>query len=123
METINITIPIEPRTKKNSQAIIINKGHPLIVPSDAYKRYERDCKPYLPVGLEPISTPVNVKCNYYMATHRRVDLVNLLQATSDMLVHHKILADDNSNIIKSYDGCSVKYDKENPRVEIEIKNV
>lgn len=113
-------IPIEARTKKNSQSIIINKGRPLIIPSNAYKQYERDCKPYIPVIDKPINYPVNVQVNYYMKTKRRVDLVNLLQATSDMLVHYKILEDDNSNIIKSYDGSTVGYDKEQPRAEITI---
>ena len=120
MDTLTIVIPIEARTKKNSQSIIINKGRPLIIPSSAYKQYERDCKPYLPIIDQPIAEPVNVKVTYYMKTKRKVDLVNLLQATSDMLVHYKILEDDNSNIIKSYNGCSVNYDKNNPRCEIEI---
>lgn len=117
---MKIVIPIEPRTKKNSQSIIINKGRPLIIPSTAYSRYEKECRPFIPIVDKPIECPVNVKVNYYMATHRRVDLVNLLQATSDMLVHYKVLKDDNSNIIKSYDGSTVDYDKENPRCEIEI---
>lgn len=118
-----IEIPLEARTKKNSQAIIINKGRPLIVPSSAYKEYEKKCKQYLPVLDQPIDYPVNIKVTYYMKSKRRVDLVNLLQATSDMLVHYKILEDDNSNIIKSYNGCSVNYDKENPRAIIEIEKL
>lgn len=120
---MEIIIPIEPRTKKNSQSIIINKGHPLIIPSSAYKQYERDCKPYLPIIDKPIDYPVNIEVKYYMKTHRRVDLVNLLQATSDMLVHHRILEDDNCNIILSYDGSRVYYDKNNPRAEIKISKI
>ena len=120
---MKIIIPIEPRTKKNSQAIIINKGRPLIIPSSAYKQYERECKAYLPLIDKPIDYPINLKINYYMKSKRRVDLVNLLQATSDMLVYHKILEDDNSNIIKSYDGSTVGYDKDNPRAEIEIEKL
>lgn len=117
---LSFTIPIEPRTKKNSQSIIINKGRPLIIPSSAYSKYEKECRPYIPAIDKTIDYPVNVKANYFMKTHRRVDLVNLLQATSDMLVHYKIIEDDNCKIIKSYDGSTVDYDKENPRVEIEI---
>ena len=118
-----IEIPLEPRTKKNSQSIIINKGRPLIIPSSAYSRYEKDCKPYIPKVDEPINYPINLQVHYYMKTKRRVDLVNLLQATSDMLVHYKVLEDDNSNIIKSYNGSGVFYDKEKPRCEINISKL
>ena len=57
---------------------------------------------------------------YYMDTHRRVDLVGLLQATDDLLVKAGVVQDDNSNIIASHDGSRVRYDKDNPRVEIDI---
>lgn len=55
-----------------------------------------------------------------MPTKRRVDLCNLEEAISDVLVKYGILADDNRNIVASYDGSMVLYDKENPRTEIEI---
>ena len=58
-----------------------------------------------------------------MPTRRRVDLVNLLEATDDILVHYKVLEDDNSNIIVSHDGSRVYYDKENPRCHIFIDEV
>ena len=55
-----------------------------------------------------------------MRTHRRVDLVNLLEATCDILVDANVIADDNSGIVAGHDGSRVKYDKDNPRVEITI---
>jgi len=55
-----------------------------------------------------------------MQTRRRVDLVNLLEATCDMLVKYKVIEDDNNKIVVSHDGSRVFYDKENPRVEITI---
>lgn len=55
-----------------------------------------------------------------MPTHRRVDLTNLLEAIDDVLVHTRVLEDDNSNIIVSHDGSRVLYDKENPRTEVYI---
>lgn len=117
---IKFTIPIAPRTKKNSQRIIIAKGRPMIIPSELYKQYEKDCMPFIPPIKKPIDYQVNVKCLYYMPTKRRVDLTNLLEATDDMLVHYGVLKDDNSNIIASHDGSRVYYDKESPRTEIEI---
>lgn len=69
---------------------------------------------------KPISEPVTVKCLFYMPTHRRVDLTNLPEAIDDVLVHTRVLEDDNSNIIVSHDGSRVLYDKENPRTEVYI---
>ena len=115
-------INLEPRTKKNSQQIIICKGRPMIIPSKQYKQYEKDCKIFMP-KVETIDYPVNVKAVYYMKTKRRVDLTNLHEALHDILVKYRILEDDNSKIVFSTDGSKVLYDKENPRTEIEIKKI
>jgi Holliday junction resolvase RusA-like endonuclease len=114
-----ITINLAPITKKNSQRIIQVHGRPMIMPSAKYKQYEKNCAIYLQ-GYECIDQPVNVKCLFYMPTHRRVDLVNLEESICDVLVKHGVLADDNSNIVVSMDGSRVLYDKENPRTEVEI---
>ena len=121
---MEIVIPIAPRTKKNSQRIVLVKGRPIIMPSKLYKDYEKECGKYLQEYKNiNINEPTNVKVLYYMPTKRRVDLVNLLEATDDILVHHKIIEDDNSNIIVSHDGSRVYYDKENPRCEIYIEKI
>lgn len=117
---LKITIPIAPRTKKNSMQIITVKGRPMLIPSKLYKQYEKDCKPFMPNPKPNICSPVNVKCTYYMPTKRRVDLTNLLEATDDMLVHYGVLEDDNRNIVTSHDGSMILYDKSSPRTEIEI---
>lgn len=117
---IKFTIPIAPRTKKNSQRIVSVHNRPMIIPSKLYKDYESECKMYMPKIDKPIDYPITLKCLYYMPTRRKVDLNNLLEATTDMLVHHNILADDNSTIVSSHDGSRVYYDKEKPRCEIEI---
>lgn len=117
---IKIVIPIEPRTKKNSQQIIMIKGRPIIVPSKQYKAYEKACKEFIPKTDKPIDYYVNIQCKYYMPTRRKCDLTNLLEATDDILVHYGVLEDDNYSIIYSHDGSRVYYDKENPRTEILI---
>ena len=93
-----------------------------MIPSKAYREYERDAISQLPM-MQPIESPVNVQCVYYMPTRRRVDLCNLLEASLDILVRGGVLADDNCGIVVSHDGCRVRHDKENPRVEIEITEV
>lgn len=72
---------------------------------------------------KPINQPINIKCIYYRGDKRRCDLLNLLNATADILVDAGIIEDDNYNILVSADGSRVFYDKENPRTEIEIKEV
>lgn len=116
---IKFTIPIPPRTKKNSQQIIMINGRPVIIPSKAYKKYEKEAGRYIPF-VETIKHPVNVKAVYYMPTRRKVDLCNLHEALCDVLVKYKVVEDDNSTIIETMDGSRVEYDKNHPRTEVEI---
>lgn len=122
---MQITIGIAPRTKKNSQQIFKNHqtGQMFIAPSKAYKNYEAAAGYFIRRPAKPIDYPVNVKCTYYMPNRRRVDLVNLEEATLDVLVRYGVLKDDCSSIVVSMDGSAVLVDKEKPRTEIEITEV
>ena len=78
-----IVIPLEPKTKKNSQQIRRNRatGKQFVAPSNAFLVYQNQCFPYLyhlRSNAESLQYPLNIKCIFYMPTHRRVDLVNLL---------------------------------------------
>ena len=118
---MKIVIGITPVTKKTHQQIIRVHGKPIVIPSKQYRKYEKDCAPFLlPYAHQNIKDRVNVCCKYYMPTKRRVDLTNLLQSSMDLLVAYGILADDNSNIVASMDGSRVLYDKTFSRTEIEI---
>lgn len=127
---IKYIIKGDPRTKKNSQ-MIAGAGKRCPVCKKFEKQWIRQGKAHdefstaalwqlRPRPKEPISSPVNVKCLFYMQTKRRVDSLNLLAAIDDLLVEAKILADDNSQIVVAHDGSRVLYDKRNPRVEITI---
>lgn len=116
-------IPIEPRSKKNSQQICINPRtkRPFVKQNDKYVQFEKDCGFFLKhKPPAPIDYPVNVECVFYRSTKIRCDLVNLQEAILDVLVKYGILADDNFNIVVSMDGSTVKIDKEFPRIEIVI---
>ena len=115
-----ITIPICPRTKKNHSQVITVNGRPRVIPSKQYAQFEKDCGAYINCKQLGIDYPVNIKCVYFMDTKRKVDLINLLGATMDILVHYGVIADDNSKIAASHDGSRVDYDKDNPRTEITI---
>ena len=114
----------EPRTKKNSQRICVKgNGQRFVKPSSQYEQYERACLWQLRGKAWKLEGPLNLCCRYYMATRRKVDLVNLEEATSDILVRGGVIIDDNSRVVAGYDGSRVLYDKERPRVEIRITNM
>lgn len=125
---MKLTIYGNPVTKKNSQRILykftkFGRKTPFIAPSKAYVDYETDCLRQIKRPLSPISARANVRCVYYMKTARRVDLANLIEATTDILVKAGVLADDNSKIVAAHDGSRVELDRKNPRVEIWIEEM
>ena len=116
-------IPIEPRSKKNSQQICINPRtkRPFVKQNEKYVQFEKDCGFFLKhKPPAPIDYPVNCKCIFYRSTRIRCDLVNLQEAILDVLTRYEIITDDNFNIVATMDGSTVKIDKEFPRIEIVI---
>lgn len=121
---IHLTLYGDPHTKKNSAQILRTRsGAPFVAPSKAYGDYETDCLRQIKKPRSPISARVNVRCVYYMKTARRVDLVNLIEATCDILVKAGVLEDDHCRIVAGHDGSRVEYDKGNPRAEIWIEEM
>lgn len=98
-----------------------------MAPSAAFAEYQAHCLQQIRALPEPlparISTPINLRCVYYMPTRRRVDLVNLLEATCDILVKAGVLEDDHCRIVAGHDGSRVEHDKKNPRAEIWIEEM
>ena len=102
---IHLTLYGDPRTKKNSARILRTRsGAPFVAPSKAYVDYETDCLWQIKRPCSPISARVNVRCVYYMKTARRVDLANLIEATTDILVKAGVLEDDHCRIVAGHDG-------------------
>lgn len=120
-ELCHFTIRLAPITKKNHSQIITSPktGRPMVIPSKQYKEYEHESAWFMP-HIKTIDRPVNIRAVFYMPTHRRVDLTNLLEALNDILVKYGVLEDDNFNIVASLDGCRVDYDKNEPRTEVWI---
>lgn len=118
---IEITIPGEPRTKKNSQRIIRAGQRNIVIPSKAFEDYQKSAGWFIKCKGARIDAPCEISAQFYMKTRRRVDLVNLLEALDDILTHYGVIVDDNAQIVTSHDGSRVRYDKQNPRTEIKIK--
>lgn len=121
---IHFTVKLPPISKKNSQQIMVNKatGRPFIMPSKKYKEYEQQALWFIPKNIY-IDYPVNIKCLFYMPTHRKCDLTNMLEAIDDVMVKAGLLADDNFTVIEGHDGSRVLYDKDNPRTEVYIEQI
>ena len=120
-----IKIPLMCRSKKNSQSIIVNSRtyKPMIIQSKLYKEFEQECGYYLLKYKKNISTPVNLKCTFYVKDRRKRDIVNLLNAIQDILVKYGVIADDNYNIVKSVDGSRIIYEKGREETIIEIEEM
>lgn len=111
-----------PVTKKNSPVMV--KGRSVLLPSEAYRKYESSCRKALQVlkvqeKLRHFSMGVSMCCLYYLESKAHYpDLLGLLQATSDIIsdeyktINHKktlytkwVLSDD--RIIKNFDGSKI----------------
>ncbi len=129
-----IVIPSSPATKKNSNRIIKVKGFVKIIPSERFMKYQKFCEEYVaPIrkkaNLEPYNFGISVKIR--VATDKWIvpDYTNICQALGDIFQHHGLISDDKwihwtdgevvDNVPKEHWFMGV--DKENPRVEIEIR--
>ena len=98
----------------------------MLLPSKQYEEFEKEAVKQL-LGLygniEPINEGINLKAIFYREANYKSDLVNYIQALQDALVKAGIIKDDNTRIVQSIDGSRVYTDKEQPRIEVEIKRV
>ena len=120
---MTMELPINPRSKKNSQEIVYNKktGKRMVIQNKRYTEFEKLCKKYIPKLDKPIDYPVNLGCHFYVCDARKRDIANYLEAVQDVLVKYGVLEDDNYNIIASLNGCKMEIDRENPRIIITIE--
>ena len=97
MKPIELTIIGSARTKKNHSRIITNPktGKPMVIQSKQYVQYEADALKQLHKPSEPVTCACNAQYRYYMPNARKCDLVNLIQATNDILVKGGVIEDDN----------------------------
>ena len=71
--------------------------------------------------VKPFKGPVELKMTLYARDKRSGDLSNKFESVADLLVDAGIIKDDNWNIVPKVEMMFGGIDKENPRVEIEIK--
>jgi hypothetical protein len=96
------------------------------LPSLLYEKYEKHCKEYCESvwkkeGLEPLDFGVSIKIKVYLDSWIVGDECGYQQANGDIIQAHGIIKDDMWIHWVDNGEHMIHYDKENPRIEIEIK--
>lgn len=88
-------------------------------------QYQEDKKAYhkavvmSTIGINPKYKKCKIKVTYYFKDKRRHDPSNYDKMLLDGLVEANVIEDDNYDVIEEFTTIG-KYDKDNPRVEVEI---
>ena len=95
------------------------------ISNDAKKAYSEALREQLE-GLS-IQTPVEVTYKVYKGSKRRLDKMNLISVVSkfllDSITEYGCWEDDNDDYVKKETIMPTELDRENPRVEIIIKEI
>lgn len=121
-ERTTFTVPGRPVPKKNNPVIVQHAKHPVLLPSKAWRAYEKAALAYLRVKVHArLSGPVQVTALYWLPDRRWwPDLANLFEGTGDLLQAAGIIANDRD--IVSWDGSRIMgLDPDTPRAEITVQ--
>ncbi len=123
MKRLSIVVYGAPRTKKNSNRLVTVRGRKIVLPSKAYKDWEKGAIIKLVSAADGFpwgATPCNLSAIFYRDANRG-DLVGYVQGIQDLLTARGVWADD--SCVRSLDGCRLSVDRESPRVEIELTDM
>lgn len=123
-QSLTFTLPVKPRTKKNSRRHIQRRaksGKQITVPlpSEAYASMEAQIVAYVrTAGLGwGLSQPVNCAAVFYRDAHRG-DAVGYYQALGDALEAAGVVSND--KWIVQWDGSRLRKDANRPRIEVTL---
>ena len=125
MPQITLIVPGSVVSKKNSRIACMIGGkncprRPMILPSKAYSKWEKQARKELlvmkcSIGY-PLNCPVHVNAHFYYKGNKP-DLAGAMESISDCL-QGIVWADDGQ--IVSWDGSRTHHDLKNPRIEVSI---
>ncbi len=123
---LSFNIPGRPATKKTSQRVVRRGGFTRILPSLLYEKYENHCKTYCDsiwkdFGYNPMDFGISIKLKVYLDSWIVGDECGYQQAHGDIIQKHGIIADDMWIHWVDNGEHMIHYDKENPRIEVELK--
>jgi len=58
-----------------------------------YRRFQKDCAPFIPQTVKPLTGAIRVEYNFYFPDHRKRDVANFEKAMTDTLVEYGIIED------------------------------
>jgi Holliday junction resolvase RusA-like endonuclease len=126
-----LTIPSSPATKKNSSRIIKVKGFTKLIPSKRFMDYQLFCSPFMETIKKDKAIDFGVSIKIRVATDKWIvpDYTNVCQGLGDILQHYGVLENDkwihwtDGDVINNVpqEHWFIGVDKENPRMEIEIR--
>jgi hypothetical protein len=123
MEFFTLTIPGTVVSKKNSKIATMVGGknvlrRAIILPSSAYKKWEKQARLSLMGKYYPVKCPVWVQATFYYKGNRP-DLSGACESIGDCL--EGFLWNSDSQI-ESWDGSRLVHDLKNPRTEIIVRD-
>ena len=121
--TSPLTVPIGKKNFSLNQNIYRNSHHQVL--NQAKVNYKQIMANQM--RFKKPFDRVTITYTLYPKTKRRTDISNVLSIHSkffeDCLVEHGLLVDDNYNYLPLIIFVFGKVDKDNPRVEIEVKEI
>lgn len=127
VDILKFTIPGRPATKKTNQRVIRRGKMTRILPSIQFENYEKSCKTIVEdfwknIQYPPIDCGISINCKIYLNNWIMGDESNYYQSFGDLIQTHGILNDDIwIHWVDNGQNVIMEPDKENPRVEFEIK--
>lgn len=134
-DSISFTLPVVPRTKKNSprqvrrRAKTTGKLITIPIPSEAYEKMEEQVVAWAAAAYHPqwsgcftasrfcLAQPLNC-CAIFYRDANRGDAVGYYQGLADALESAGVLSDD--KWIVQWDGSRLAKDAERPRIEVTL---
>lgn len=107
---------------KNSKQLFKVHGRPLLANNRKYLAWRDNAViDVITSNNPPAGSPATVKAVFYVDSHRRRDLDNMLASVLDVLVEAGKIEDDNCFECKKIEAEFGGVDCDNPRAEIFIK--
>lgn len=127
MNSVTLTLPGTIRSKKNSKQVMIGgrrvPRRPMIIPSDAYAKWEKAARQHLMVrhpGIiadGPILSPVHVEAHFFFVGPQP-DLQGCMESVADCL---QGIVWKNDNQIFSWDGSRLHHTIVNPHTIVIVR--
>lgn len=123
-----ITIYGELHSSKNGKSIVNINGRPMLISKKVVRDSEKGLLTQMILNrykfieeAKNLSKPIKIVFKIYRQTKRRFDYVNIVQQFCDCMVKAGWIPDDNADeIIPVF--LPYEIDKNNPRVEVEVKD-